>query len=135
SRKRNLLLGVEQFAQKLSGERHVAGQHDPFNDSEGVACAGDDLGAARWRTSYSRSPMRSALISRRTMGATLEGSAAAMQASTYDRTPGGAPQSRKTMKAASSSRLRRCRAAKAPASSSSMTVDRRQLTARTPRNY
>jgi hypothetical protein len=43
---RNLLLGVEQFAQKLSSQRYIAGEHDPFNDSEGVARAGDDLGTA-----------------------------------------------------------------------------------------
>lgn len=42
----DLLLGLQQFAQELSSERCIAGQHDPFNDFDGVAGAGDDLGAA-----------------------------------------------------------------------------------------
>jgi hypothetical protein len=86
-----LLLGVEQLAQRLSTERYIAGQHDPFDDFDGIACAGNDLGAATVAHVVVAFATPGALISRRAMAVTSEGSAAAMKDSTYDRTPGGAP--------------------------------------------
>jgi hypothetical protein len=40
------LASVSVAIAKDESLRPIARQHDPFDDSEGVACAGDDLGAA-----------------------------------------------------------------------------------------